>query len=301
MAEVWVKQRERGSAPLIRLIAFLSLRMGRQVGRALLYPICLYFLAFAPTARRASRAYLALALERPPTLWNVFRHLHVHASVLLDRVFTMAGGTQKFNLRIHGLDIIEDHVRSKRGCILISGHIGSFDMLRSLAEEHAVAVKVMMYTNMSRKFNAVLEMLNPDLAKTIIPLGLPTSLIAAGQFIRQGGMVGILGDRLVGEEKAVDAPFFGRLARFPVGPLLLSTALQVPIVFVVSLYEGRRRYAVHFEDLSEPSGERSRELTDANMREWAGRYAQRLEHYCRKSPYNWFNFYNFWAHQVPGQ
>jgi predicted LPLAT superfamily acyltransferase len=277
------------------LIAFLSLRMGRPVGRALLYPICLYFLAFAPTARRSSRAYLSLALQQRPTLWNVFRHLHVHASVLLDRVFAMAGGTQKFDLQVHGLDTIEDHVRSKRGCILISGHIGSFDMLRSLAEEHAVAVKVMMYTSMSKKFNAMLETLNPRLAEAIIPLGLPTSLIAAGQFIRQGGMVAILGDRLVGGEKAVEARFFGRLARFPVGPLLLSTTLQVPIVFVASLYEGRRRYSVYFENLSQPSDDRRRALTDANMREWAERYAQRLEHYCRRSPYNWFNFYDFWA------
>jgi len=269
--------------------------MGRQVGRALLYPICLYFLAFAPIARRSSHAYLSFALERRPTLWNVFRHLHVHASVLLDRVFTMAGGTQKFDLRVHGRNIIEDHVRDKRGCILLSGHIGSFDMLRSLAEEHDVAVKVMMYTNMSKKFNAVLETLNPGLAKAIIPLGLPTSLIAAGQFIREGGMVGILGDRLVSGEKAVEAPFFGRMARFPIGPLLLSTALQVPIVFVVSLYEGKRRYSVHFENLSEPCSERARALTDASIKEWVERYARRLEHYCRKSPYNWFNFYDFWA------
>ncbi len=24
-------------------------------------------------------------------------------------------------------------------------------------------------------------------------------------------------------------------------------------------------------------------------------YAQRLEHYCRQAPYNWFNFYDFWS------
>jgi predicted LPLAT superfamily acyltransferase len=24
------------------------------------------------------------------------------------------------------------------------------------------------------------------------------------------------------------------------------------------------------------------------------RYADRLEHYCRLAPYNWFNFHDFW-------
>ena len=25
------------------------------------------------------------------------------------------------------------------------------------------------------------------------------------------------------------------------------------------------------------------------------RYVARLEHYCREAPFNWFNFYDFWA------
>jgi predicted LPLAT superfamily acyltransferase len=24
-------------------------------------------------------------------------------------------------------------------------------------------------------------------------------------------------------------------------------------------------------------------------------YVQRLEHYCRMAPYNWFNFYDYWT------
>jgi predicted LPLAT superfamily acyltransferase len=34
---------------------------------------------------------------------------------------------------------------------------------------------------------------------------------------------------------------------------------------------------------------------DAMIRQCAERYAQRLEHYCRLAPFNWFNFYDFWA------
>jgi len=29
-------------------------------------------------------------------------------------------------------------------------------------------------------------------------------------------------------------------------------------------------------------------------REYAARYAQRLEHYARSAPDNWFNFFEFW-------
>jgi predicted LPLAT superfamily acyltransferase len=43
-----------------------------------------------------------------------------------------------------------------------------------------------------------------------------------------------------------------------------------------------------------------RSKRDAVIRECAARYAQRLEHYCRLAPYNWFNFYDFWNDLAPG-
>jgi predicted LPLAT superfamily acyltransferase len=63
---------------------------------------------------------------------------------------------------------------------------------------------------------------------------------------------------------------------------------------MVGLYRGGNRYELHFERLvDEPRVERS--ARDAQIREWVARYAARLEHYCREAPYNWFNFYDFWA------
>ena len=53
------------------------------------------------------------------------------------------------------------------------------------------------------------------------------------------------------------------------------------------------RYRLVFEPFSErveiPRHDRGPAL-DALL----ARYAQRLEHYIRVAPYNWFNFYDFW-------
>lgn len=286
--------RDRGSAALIRLMALVSLRGGRSIGRALLYPICAYFMIFAPAARKASREYLSLALGRQPRLWNMFRHLYVHATVLLDRLLIMVDGTRRFVLRIDGLDLIDQQVKSKQGCILLGAHIGSFEILRSLADDYGVRVKVMMYLNSSQKFNQVLRSLRPSFADDIIPLGEPTSLIAAGQFVRDGGLLALLGDRFVGGERTAEALFFGRPVAFPIGALLLSTVARVPVMFFVGLYEGGNTYNIRFEKLSDPVAGSSRELSDAVVSGWVEAYAQRLEHYCRMRPYNWFNFFPIW-------
>ena len=294
--ENWVKHRERGSGALIKLLAFLSLRIGRWFGRAMLYPICAYFVVFAPRARRASQQYLSLNLGRAPGIRDVFHHLHVHASVLLDRIFIMASGTRRFRLHINGLEVIEHQAREKQGCILLGAHIGSFEILRSLADQHNVPVKVMMYLNMSQKFNQMLSSINPSFVDSIIPLGNPASLIEAAQFVRAGGMVAILGDRTVGNERTAEAQFFGRTAAFPIGPLLLSTVMRVPVIFFVGLYGGNNVYHIYFEKFSDPPLNQGRDLPSELVEVWVNRYAQFLERYCMLAPYNWFNFFDFWRH-----
>src|SRR6266571_1995406 len=56
-AAEWVTHRERGSMTTLRIMTFLSLRLGRSGGRVFLYLIAAYFFTFAPTARRHARAY----------------------------------------------------------------------------------------------------------------------------------------------------------------------------------------------------------------------------------------------------
>ena len=65
MSTRWLAQRERGSRRLIRLLAWLTLRLGRSVARWFLYPICLYFLMFSGGTQRISRDYLQRSLKRP--------------------------------------------------------------------------------------------------------------------------------------------------------------------------------------------------------------------------------------------
>ena len=65
MAE-WRQRPERGSLIALRIMAFLSMRLGRPLGRLFLYLIAGYFFLFAPKARRCMRDYLRRALGREP-------------------------------------------------------------------------------------------------------------------------------------------------------------------------------------------------------------------------------------------
>ena len=54
------------------------------------------------------------------------------------------------------------------------------------------------------------------------------------------------------------------------------------------------RHRVHFERFSErvilPRGDKEAALTAL-----VDRYARRLEAYCLRDPFQWYNFFDFWA------
>ena len=92
---------------------------------------------------------------------------------------------------------------------------------------------------------------------------------------------------VLGDEESVTVPFLGTPARFPTGPFRLAVLLRRPIVLMFGLYRGGNHYDIHFEALEPASGENALEQS-------LRRYVERLEHFCRLAPYNWFNFYDYW-------
>jgi predicted LPLAT superfamily acyltransferase len=65
--------------------------------------------------------------------------------------------------------------------------------------------------------------------------------------------------------------------------------LRCRVVFMAGLYLGGNRYALHFEPIAD-FGASPQEPGAALTA-----YVACLERHCRAAPYNWFNFYDFWA------
>lgn len=291
----WAVRPERGALPLIRFIVWIALRLGRPAVRLLLPPICLYFLIFSRASRRASRQYLAKALDRVPRIGDVFRHYHSFAACALDRVFFLNDQLHLFDLTVHGEDVVMEISRRGGGCILLGAHFGSFEAARALGRRHPdLRISLLMYEENARKVQTALNAINPQLAMDVIALGKSNSMIAVGQRLERGDVVGVLADRSINGEGRAHCPFLGAPAAFPHGPFRMAALLKRPVVLMFGVYRGGRRYDVYFEPLTDPSdpaaGARDNDVELA-MR----RYVERLEHYCRMAPFNWFNFYDFWA------
>jgi predicted LPLAT superfamily acyltransferase len=292
----WTSRGERGAMLAIKLIVWIALRVGRSGTRLLLYPICLYFLAFSRASRTASRLYLRRVLEREPLLMDCFRHYHSFASCVLDRVYLLNNQIDLFDVQITDEEIAKAEVGNDAGWFLFGAHLGSFEVLRSLGHRQpGLKLSLLMYEDNARKINAALNAINPNLALEVIALGKSGSMLAVKQRLDQGHAVAILADRglSLADDEHLSVDFLGKQARFPLGPFRLAAILRRPVILMIGLYKGGRRYEVYFErivDFTNITDETSHDAIERSIRH----YAARLEHFCRLAPYNWFNFYDFW-------
>jgi predicted LPLAT superfamily acyltransferase len=292
---IWRVQGERGSRLLMRVIMVLALKIGRPVGRALLYPICAYFLLFSRHASQASRDYLCRVLGRPPKWSERFRHYHCFAGQILDRVHLLTGDIARFDCAIEGLDVLDVATGRGLGVFLVGAHLGSFEVMRVLAlARSSTRVRVLMYEANAEKLASVLAPLNVDVSSQIIALGRPETMLEVRDSLARGEAVGLLADRVVAGDRVRRCRFLGGSASFADGPFVLAAALGAPIVLFSAVQSDDGRYRVRFEPFSDriglPRGER-----DAALQQACERYAEWLEVRCREAPYNWFNFYDFWA------
>lgn len=293
----WANQQERSNTLLLRIMTWLSLRLGRRAGRALLHLIALYFVLFSPRACAASRDYLRRVLGRPAHWRDVYRHVFTFASTIHDRIYLANARFDMFDIRPHGHTLVDETLARGRGVLLMGAHLGSFEIVRALGRTRPdLRVVVTMYEENAQKINATLAAVNPAAKPEVIGLGQVGSMLKVHERLDQNCMVGMLADRtlLAGDTAAMRRmAFLGEPAAFPLGPLYMAAMLKRPVLFMTGLYRGGNRYDVHFETLADftdvPRESRQRAIDAALVR-----YVTLLDRYCRKAPYNWFNYYDFW-------
>jgi predicted LPLAT superfamily acyltransferase len=297
MNKSWHKHQERGNVFAMKLMAWIALIIGRPVARLLLYPICLYFYLFLPRARKASRDFLTRVFQRPPRFSEVFRHFYWFASTILDRSFMYQGYYRNFVLNKYGLEVLRD-IADKQGCLFVGSHLGTFDIVRiSGTRRWNMVFNIMMYEENARKMQKVVAALNKSSLVRVLPIGSVDSLIRAKERVENGEMLAILADRILSGDKTVEVNFMGGRIELPAGPFLTASTLKIPIILFFPLYMGRNQYEVYFELFSERIT-LTRGNRDNDLQVYAQKYADRLEHYCRYAPFNWFNYYDYWRPEL---
>ena len=297
----WLDVRERGSKALVRLTLFWTTVLGRRFGRLVVRVVAFYYALFAPGARRHASDFLRRATGAASIgFWDAYRQILRFAQCTFDALFLVQGKTKHFRVKTNGHELLAKLRDEKRGAILLGAHLGSFYAMRLQSFREKLPLYAVVFTKNARMINETLEELDPGGNATLIELdaeGSMDSMLRIKELVEGGAIVAMLADRVSAggkEGRTVTVPFMGADARFPVGPYILASMLRCPVYLTFGLYRDPDLYELYCEPFADPI-ELPRRTREEALVGYVSRYAERLAHYARMAPDNWFNFYDFWA------
>lgn len=303
----WSRIAERGTSLGLRCMLWAYRLAGRKGVRLLTEFVVAYFFLTGARARRASRDYLRRLhdhcgplpdLPGKPGLRHSYRHFRAFSSSAVDKFLAWMDCARDIPIAFPEQAAFEALRRSGTGAVFLSAHIGNLEMLRALGSAQGMAgLNAVVYTENAVRFQALLRRINPRFTSNLIcisDLG-PDTAIVLQERLDRGESLFIVGDRtpVSGNARTVTVPFLGRPARFPMGPLLLAHLLRCPVYLFFCTREGPG-YRVHMERFAERL-DLPRKEREAVIRERLEQFARRLEDRCRATPFQWFNFFDFWA------
>ncbi len=307
----WSSIREAGTLFGLKFLRFVYTVFGRWVVSFCLLPTVAYFLVFRPLSRRSSQAFLQQHYQsypnfwaKPPGLWATCKHLYTFAETVVDKLLSWFVSIDVAQFVIEHPERIEELMADQRGQLIIGSHMGNLEYCRGFMHRYRdKTINILVHDKHSENYNTMMQQLNPDSRLHVFQVeefDIPTMLTIKGK-IDAGEWVFIAGDRspLSGAERTVSVDFMGRTARLPIGPYMLAKGLACPVKMMFSYCDYfAKGKPVHFEVV--PFAERvtlERKAREEQLQAYAQRFASALEAQCAKAPYQWFNFYDFWAEE----
>ena len=292
----WLDIAEAGGTLGIRFFVVVCTMFGRRAARLFLPVVALYYTLTHGNARRASADWFRRVHGRDTVGWReVYRHVLCFSQVTVDRLFFLRRQMKHFEVHNHGEPVFEGIRASRRGVMFLGAHIGSFEVMRAMADVHNVTINILGYFGNAKMITDALKKLDSRWDVNLIEItpGRVDFILEVKARLDRGEHVAILGDRTGLGGDTVEVEFMGRPASFPLGVYVLASALRCPVYLFLSAYTAPNRYDIYCEPFADPVDlPRKDRLTGA--RRYARRYAEGLERHGRAYPENWFNFFDFW-------
>lgn len=286
------KGKTRGGLLGYKIFVFVIKNMGLHAAYLLLFFVAGYFVLFSPKSTKAIYSFFRLRFQkgRVQSIFAVYRTYYSFGQALIDRTAALAGMADRFTYNFDGEHYIHEIAEAGEGGVLISAHTGNWSMAGNILDKNMpkkARVNIVMLADEHKKIQDFLDKIQVKQTAKIIGIGNDFShIIAMGTALRNGELLCMHGDRYLPDAETIVVNFFGAETHFPAGPFQLITRMKVPYTVVYAFKERSNHY--HF--FSTPPFRGSNSVQEA-----AQYFATSLEEKIRQYPYQWYNFYDFWA------
>lgn len=254
-----------------------------------------FYILFRPSATRVQYRYFR---ERQhfgicKSMLFTWRNFYAFGEAIMDRFAAHAGRTFRFN--IENRHLFYDLVTGECGFIVLSSHLGNFEMAGYELSTPLKKMNVVLYAGDT---DVVMENRRRILAQHnihLIPLQKDLShVFAINNALSDGEIVAMPADRRIGDGKTISVPVLGKDAKLPMGPFALAVTRDEIVRVVFVLKEKWDTYNIYIKELPLASGGPVRE----RIADLAKRYADLLTEMALRYPTQLFNYYDFWSDET---
>jgi lauroyl/myristoyl acyltransferase len=285
-----------------KIALYLSHRLGVWFFRTFSWCIATgYFFLFPVRVADSLKFYRALFPAR-----NFFYHLycawkqfHNFTDVYIHRFIPWVADQAEFSRE--GWEHLHEAVAKKTGAIVVMSHIGNWELAAQRLNQKGLPI--MLY--LGAKHKEQVERIQKDnltekgirIVATDEKEKSPFALLEGINFLREGGIVSMAGDRLWGEQSYVTVGFLGHEARLPDTPHLFALMTGAPLmtffvfqdavgIYHIKVSEGRNVFAATRTDRKKA------------VLESAQAYADDLACFASEHPFEWHHFEPFLGKKI---
>ena len=193
--------------------------------------------------------------------------------------------------RIEGVRHYEQARRERKGAIIVTAHMGSFEVATAALLEHEKRIHVLFRRDALGLFERTRAALRKRLGvrQTCVDEGL-TAWMKLRAALERDEVVLIQGDRVLPGQKGMRVPFLGGHVMLPTGPVKLALATGAPIIPIFSIRNPDGTIRLEIQEPIPVQGDVSAAVL---------RMASIIETYVRRYPDQWLVVHRPWCEDAP--
>lgn len=289
MAGEW-EGKSKGTVLGYRIFIFFIKKIGVRAAYGLLFFVAFYYCIFSQKSNQASYYYFRkrLLYSRIKSLLSIYKNYYVFGQTLIDKIAISSGLKSQFTYEFDGGESIVELLDKKQGGILISAHVGNFEIAEFYFEEIDSRSQINLVTTDAehRNIKEYMERVTTrSKIKFIIVREDLAHIFEISNALANGELVCFTGDRYMKDSKVLSETLLNKTANFPAGPFVLASRLKVPVIFVYVMKEPKKHYHLYARTVQTAA-------LDANG--LLKKYSKNVEWMLAKYPLQWFNYFDFW-------
>lgn len=282
--------KSKGTVLGYRIFVFLIQKAGIKAAYVLLYFVASYYFLFLKKSNKAIFYYFKERLNYSyfKSKKMVFKSYYTFGQTIIDKISISAGMRNKFTYEFDGIEILKNLMAEKKGGVLISAHVGNFEIAEHFLGDINIDFSINLVTT-DLEHSAIKHYLEslahqPSVKFIIIKDDL-SHIFEINAALANNELVCFTGDRYFEGTKSLSEKILGKEAHFPAGPFLIASRLKVPVVFVYVMKEPNLHYHLYAREAVVKHRDEKGLLKE---------YVESVETILQKYPLQWFNYFNFW-------